>query len=85
MTYALPHLPHPAAAVDSMETLVELLVAHVAQAYVTAEQPGALAAVREMFGRMDQASLTALVHEMGLETEPVREHEAGDQPLPGME
>lgn len=85
MTYALPRSPHPAAAVDSVETLVDLLVGNVAKAYVTAEQPGALAAVREMFGRMDQASLAALVHEMGLETEPAREHEAGDQPLPGKE
>lgn len=82
MSAHLPHSHQSAATVDSIETLIELLVDHVAQAYVTAEQPGALSAVREIFGKMDRASLTRLVHELGLETEPAREHEAGDLRAP---
>ncbi len=85
MTSAPPRSHQSAAAVDSIETLVDLLVGHIAQAYVTAEQPGALSAVREIFGKMDRPALAALVHELGLAAEPVREHEAGGRPVPGME
>ncbi len=60
---------------ETQEALVDLLVAHVDRAYVTAGQPGALTAVREMFREMDRPALTALVHQLGLAAEPAREGE----------
>jgi len=85
MTAAFPGPRQPAATVESIEALVELLVGHVAQAYVTADEPGALSAVREIFGKLDHDALAALVYEMGLETEPVRELEPDDRRAIGME
>ena len=65
-----------AASAETDEALVDLLVGHVDRAYVTAGQPGALSAIRDLFRRMDHTALTALVYEAGLEVEPVGE----DQP-----
>jgi hypothetical protein len=64
-----------AARSEAQETLVELLVAYVDRAYVTAGQPGALAAVRDLFRRMDQAALTALAYQLDLEAEPAKEED----------
>jgi hypothetical protein len=58
---------------ESEEALVELLVGYVDRAYVTAGQPGALLAVRELFRRMSHVQLAALTYELGLMTEPPRE------------
>jgi hypothetical protein len=85
MNGALPHSRKAAATAESIETLVDLLVSHIQDAYATAEQPGALAAVREIFGKMDHASLAALVDELGLEIEPVREDRAEERRAPGAE
>jgi len=72
------HVSREAAAKGEAEAaLVDLLVGYVDRAYVTAGQPGALSAVREMFARMDPAALTALVYQLGLEVEPAREAESG--------
>jgi hypothetical protein len=68
-----------AATAETRGTLVDLLVAHVDRAYVTAGQPGALSAVREMFGQMEPEPLTALVHQLGLAAEPVAEDEPGSR------
>jgi len=61
---------------DTRAALVELLVAHVDRAFVTAGQPGVLSAVRDMFLRMEPAALTAMAYQLGLEVEPGRESEA---------
>lgn len=68
-----------AAAAETQESLVELLVAHVDRAYVTAGQEGALNAVRDLFRHMDRAAVTALVYESGLAAEPVGEAEPGER------
>jgi hypothetical protein len=65
-----------AASSEAREALVELLVGHVDRAYITAGQPGALSAVRELFRRMNDADLTDLVYALDLQAEPVREAEA---------
>lgn len=71
-----PHRPRQAAAeAEAHEGLVDLLVAHVDRAYVTAGQPGVLAAVRDLFRGMSAPALTDLVLQLGLDTEPVREEE----------
>ena len=66
---------------DAQAALVELLVAHVDRAFVTAGQPGVLSAVRDMFLRMEPAALTAMAYQLGLEVEPGREAEAEDRRL----
>lgn len=73
MTSELHRSRQAAAQAETRETLVDLLVAHVERAYVTAGQPGALSAVRDLFRRMDQASLTTLIYQLDLEAEPVSE------------
>jgi hypothetical protein len=74
------HRPRQATAkAETLAALVDLLVAHVDRAYITAGQPGALTAVRNMLSRMDRDALTALVYELGLETEPPREEEPEDR------
>ena len=74
--HAEPHLPRQQVArIEAREALVDLLVGHVAQAYVTAGQPGMLNTVRNLFRRMEPAALTALVYQMGLVPEPTREEE----------
>lgn len=60
---------------EAHEGLVALLVAHVDRAYVTAGQPGVLAAVRDLFRGMSAPALTDLVLQLGLDTVPVREEE----------
>lgn len=60
------------------ESLVDLILAHVDDAYVTAGLPGALTAVRDLLRRMDPEALRAMVYDLGLETEPLREGEAGE-------
>lgn len=72
------------AGAESQGALVDLLVAYVDRAYVTAGQPGALSAVREMFSRMKPAALTGLVYELGLEVEPPPEEET-ERRRPGSE
>ena len=73
---AAAHRPREATSgFESREALVELLTSYVDRAYVTAGQPGALAAVRDMFRRMADPALTALVYELGLAAEPPREEE----------
>jgi hypothetical protein len=62
-----------AATAEAREALVDLLVGHIGRAYDTSGQPGALSAVRDLFRRMDAKALTALIYELGLETEPVAE------------
>jgi hypothetical protein len=71
---------------EAEAALVDLLVGYVDRAYVTAGQPGALSAVREMFSRMEPTTLTALVYQLGLEVEPAREEEPEQRrPEPGQE
>jgi hypothetical protein len=71
---------HEAAARSADQAaLVDLLVAYVDRAYVTAGQPGVLSTVRDMFLRMEPAALTALLYQLGLEVEPVREAEPEDR------
>lgn len=71
-----PHRSRQAAAEgEAHESLVDLLVAHVDRAYVTAGQPGVLAAVRDLFRGMSAPALSDLVLQLGLDTEPVREEE----------
>jgi hypothetical protein len=77
MTAEARHSREAAARAEAQAALVDLLVAHVDRAYVTAGQPGALTAVREMFRRMEPAALTALVYQLGLEVEPPPEDEPG--------
>lgn len=60
------------------ESLVDLLLAHVDEAYVTAGLPGALTAMRDLLRRMDPEDLRAMVYDLGLETEPVREGDMGE-------
>jgi len=67
------------ASADTQAALVELLVAHVDRAFVTAGQPGVLTAVRDMFLRMEPAALTAMAYQLGLEVEPGREAEGEDR------
>lgn len=67
------------AAAEAREGLIDLLVGHVDRAYVTAGQEGALQTVRELFEQMELPALTALVHELGLAAEPVREAEPGER------
>lgn len=67
------------ASADTQAALVELLVAHVDRAFVTAGQPGVLTAVRDMFLRMEPGALTAVAYQLGLEVEPGREAEAEDR------
>ena len=62
---------------EAQAALVDLLVAHVDQAYITAGQPGVLSAVRDLFRRMEPAALTALAYELGLEVEPALEEDPG--------
>lgn len=62
-----------AATAETREGLVDLLVGHIDRAYDASGQPGALSAIRDLFRRMDPKALTALVYELGLETEPVAE------------
>ncbi len=72
---------HDAAARDEAHAaLADLLVAYVDRAFVTAGQPGVLSTVRDMFLRMEPAALTALVYQLGLETEPVREADPHGRP-----
>jgi hypothetical protein len=79
MTPAL-HRPRQATAeAEKLGSMVDLLIAHVDRAYVTAGQPGAIAAVRDLFQRMDPAALTGLVHELGLAAEPVKEGDPGER------
>ncbi len=59
-----------AAQAEAHEMLVDLLVSYVDRAYVTAGQPGALTAIRDLFRRMDRAALTSLTHQLDLATEP---------------
>ncbi len=80
MTADAPRSREAIASSEAHEALVELLVGQVDRAYVTAGQPGALTAVRELFRRLDQAALTGLTYELGLETEPVAEEEPGRRP-----
>lgn len=65
---------------EAQAALADLLVAHVDRAFVTAGQPGVLTTVRDMFLRMEPAALTALVYQLGLETEPVREADPHGRP-----
>ena len=63
---------------EAEEGMVDLLVAHVERAYDAGGQPGAVAAVREIFQHLDPSARTGLLFEMGLETEPPLD-EMGDQ------
>jgi len=77
-----PDLHRPRQAVAEAETvgsMVDLLIAHVDRAYVSAGQPGAITAVRDMFQRMDPTALTGLIHELGLAAEPAKEDEPGER------
>lgn len=71
MTRSAPHSREELARAETVEALVELLVAHVDRAYVTAGQSGVLTAVRELFRRMDPAALSALAYQLDLVAEPV--------------
>ena len=64
---------------EAQTALVDLLLAHVERAYVTAGGPGMLTAVRELFSRMDPAELRALAYQADLIPEPAAE---GDDGLP---
>ena len=55
---------------EANEPLVDLLVGHIDQAYVTAGQSGALQAVRDLLRRMGPAELKELVYQLGLVEEP---------------
>jgi len=71
---AKSHVSREAAARDEAQAaLADLLVAYVDRAFVTAGQPGVLSTVRDLFLRMEPATLTALVYQLGLEVEPARE------------
>lgn len=84
MTAEAHHSREAIARADAQAALVELLVAYVDQAYVTAGQPGVLTAVRDMFLRMEPAALTALLYQLGLEVEPAREEAPEERrPEPG--
>lgn len=78
MSPASPQSRDTAAKSETQEALVELLVAHVDRAYVTAGQPGVLEAVRELFRRMDPAAVTALAYQLDLEAEPPAEKAPGE-------
>ena len=64
---------------EAQTALVDLLLAHVERAYVTAGGPGMLAAVRDLFSGMDPAELRALAYTADLIPEPPAE---GDDALP---
>jgi hypothetical protein len=76
MTADAPHSREAAAKSEAHEALVDLLTAYVDQAYVTAGQPGALAAVRDLFRRMDEAALTTLAYQLDLAAEPAADEES---------
>ena len=74
------HRPRQATAeAETVGSMVDLLIAHVDRAYVTAGQPGAIAAVRDLFRRMKPAELSGLVHELGLAAEPVKEDDPSER------
>jgi hypothetical protein len=79
MTDDLHRSREAAAQAEAEEGLVDLLVAHIERAYDTGGQPGAVAAVRDLFRRMGPAARTALVYELELETEPGPEGD-GEKP-----
>ncbi|HTO73740.1 MAG TPA: hypothetical protein VMJ30_07970 [Gemmatimonadales bacterium] len=78
MTDNLHHSRQAAAQAEAEESLVEMLVAHIEQAYDTGGQPGASTALRKLFRSLDPAVRTGLVYQLELETEPA-EDEMGDQ------
>jgi len=74
------HRPRQATAeAETVGSMVDLLIAHVDRAYVTAGQPGAIAAVRDLFQRMKPAELSGLVYELGLAAEPVKEDDPSER------
>lgn len=78
MSANAPRSRQAAARSEAQEALVDLLVAYVDRAYVTSGQPGVLVAVRELFRRMGPEALTALAHQLDLESEPAAEGESGE-------
>jgi hypothetical protein len=78
MTDDLHRSRQAAAQAEAEEGLVDLLVAHVERAYDAGGQPGAVTALRDLLHRLNPDVRTALVYELGLETEPVQD-EMGDQ------
>ena len=75
----MPSRARPSRTLESQaqteETLVDLLVAHLDEAYTTAGQPGALSAARAMFRRMGHDALAALAYDLELMEEPPVEGE----------
>lgn len=78
MTDGLHRSREAAALADAQEGLVNLLVTYVERAYDNGGQASAVAAVRDLFRRMQPDARTALVYELELETEPALD-EMGDQ------
>ena len=71
---------------EAQGALVDLLLAHLERAYVTTGEPGVLAAVRDMFGRMDPVELRGLAYSLDLIPEPPvegDEAEARHEPVNG--
>ena len=78
-----PHRSRQATAeAEAHEDLIDLLVAHVDRAYVTAGQPGVIITIRDLFAGMSVSALNDLVLRLGLDAEPVREEEP-EAPGPG--
>lgn len=76
------HRPRSAEALDQdAMRLVDVLLTHIDATYATNGLSGARAAIREMLSQLDRDALTGLVHEFGLETEPVAS-DTGDEPRP---
>jgi hypothetical protein len=77
-----PHRSRQATAeAEAHESLVDLLVSHVDRAYITAGQPGVIAAVRDLFRGMSAPALTDLVLQLGLDTVPALEEEPEERRL----
>lgn len=55
---------------EAQTGLVDLLLAHLERAYVTAGEPGVLSAARDLLGRMDPIELRALAYSLDLIPEP---------------
>ncbi|HEY7682594.1 MAG TPA: hypothetical protein VH879_08105 [Gemmatimonadales bacterium] len=64
---------------EATEALVQLLIGAIDRTYATDGMPGLLSRLQDMFRRLDRATLTAMVYEQGLATEPSRENEPEDR------
>lgn len=60
---------------EAQTALADLILTHIQRAYVTAGEPGVMAAVRDMLGRMDPVELRALAESLDLIAEPAAEND----------